>query len=140
MNARSPLRVLEDRIAERAPRIAVLAPCFNEAVTIAKVVADFRVALPTADIYVYDNASTDDTSVRAEAAGALVRSELRKGKGNVVRRMLADVSADIYVLVDGDDTYDASAAPQLIGRLLDRRLDMVIGLRRKTSQLAYRPG
>ncbi len=138
----SPLRarLAEDRRADPAPRIAVLAPCFNEAVTIAKVVADFRAALPHADIYVYDNASTDDTRERAEEAGALVRSELRKGKGNVVRRMLADVSADIYVLVDGDDTYDAAAAPQLIARLMERRLDMVIGLRRQTSQLAYRPG
>ncbi|MBS0386240.1 MAG: glycosyltransferase [Proteobacteria bacterium] len=142
MTARSPLRarLVEERDVQPAPRIAVLAPCYNEAVTIAKVVADFRAALPTADIYVYDNASTDDTSVRAQEAGALVRSELRKGKGNVVRRMFADVSADIYVLVDGDDTYDAGAAPQLIARLLERRLDMVIGLRRQTSQLAYRRG
>ena len=139
---RSPLRarLVEDRLADPALRVAVLAPCFNEGVTIAKVVADFRAVLPNADIYVYDNASTDDTRVRAEEAGALVRSEVRKGKGNVVRRMLADVSADIYVLVDGDDTYDAAAAPQLIARLLERRLDMVIGLRRQTSQLAYRPG
>ena len=88
----------------------------------------------------YDNASTDDTYVLAQKAGALVRSEARKGKGYVVRRMLADVSADIYVLVDGDDTYDAAAAPQLIERLIERRLDMVIGLRRQTSQHAYRPG
>lgn len=137
---RSPLRVVENRDVAAAPRVAVLTPCHNEAVTIAKVVADFRAALPGADIYVYDNASTDDTFVRAREAGALVRHETRKGKGNVVRRMLADVHADIYVLVDGDDTYDAAAAPQLVARLVERRLDMVIGLRRQTSQLAYRPG
>jgi len=140
MMQRSPLRVVEDRVTDPAPRIAVLAPCFNEAVTIAKVVADFRATLPNAEIYVYDNASTDDTYVRAQEAGALVRSELRKGKGNVVRRMLADVAADIYVLVDGDDTYDAAAAPQLVARLIERQLDMVIGLRRHTNVQAYRPG
>jgi glycosyltransferase involved in cell wall biosynthesis len=142
MTPRSPLRarLVDGRAADPAPRIAVLAPCFNEAVTIAKVVADFRAALPNADIFVYDNASTDDTYVRAQEAGALVRSELRKGKGNVVRRMLADVSADIYVLVDGDDTYDAAVAPQLVARLIERRLDMVIGLRRHTNEQAYRPG
>ena len=142
MTTPSPLRprLVEGRAADPAPRVAVLAPCFNESVTIAKVVRDFRAALPNADIYVYDNASTDDTYVRAQEAGALVRSELRKGKGNVVRRMLADVSADIYVLVDGDDTYDAAAAPQLVTRLIERRLDMVIGLRRHTNTQAYRPG
>lgn len=135
-----PLRVAKRGVGAGAPRIAVLAPCFNEGQTIGKVVADFRAALPDADVYVYDNASSDDTCARAQNAGAYVRSEPRQGKGNVVRRMLADVAADVYILVDGDDTYDASAAPQLVARLIERRLDMVIGLRRKTSQLAYRPG
>ena len=120
--------------------MAVLAPCRNEAVTIGKVIADFRAALPSAAIYVYDNASTDDTSARAEAAGALVRREARPGKGNVIHRMFADVSADIYVLVDGDDTYDAAAAPALIQHLVAHQLDMAIGLRRHTDAAAYRPG
>lgn len=122
------------------PRVAVLAPCRNEAVTVAKVVADFKAALPDAQIYIYDNASTDDTFARAQAAGAIARRETRPGKGNVVHRMFADVSADIYVLVDGDDTYDATAAPALIQRLVGEQLDMVIGLRRHTDATAYRPG
>jgi glycosyltransferase involved in cell wall biosynthesis len=104
------------------------------------VVADFRRALPDAEIFVYDNASLDNTRVIAQSAGAIVKSEPRKGKGYVVRRMLADVSADIYVLVDGDDTYDASAAADLVERLIENRLDMVIGLRRHQSADAYRPG
>ncbi len=129
-----------DNTACDAPRIAILAPCHNEAVTIAKVVEDFRAALPGAKIYVYDNASTDDTRGQALQAGALVRSEPRKGKGTVLRRMFADVPADIYVLVDGDDTYDAASAPRLIERLLESRLDMVVGLRRHEVEAAYRPG
>src|SRR5579863_4766117 len=103
----------------RAPRIAVLVPCHNEEATIAKVAADFAGALPDADIWVFDNDSTDATARAAQGAGALVRRAPLKGKGNVVRRMFADVEADIYVLVDGDDTYDASAAPMLVRRLVD---------------------
>ena len=92
-------------------RIAVLVPCYNEEAAIATVVRDFRAALPGATIYVYDNNSKDQTVARAREAGAVVRTEPRQGKGNVVRRMFADIEADIYVLVDGDDTYDAGAAP-----------------------------
>lgn len=122
-----------------SPRIAVLLPCHNEAAAIAQTVADFRAACPAATIYVYDNCSTDDTAALARAAGALVRHESRRGKGNVVRRMFADVDADIYVLADGDGTYDAAAAARMIERLVDEQLDMVIGTRQETHQLAYRP-
>ena len=109
--------------------MAVLIPCLDEATTIGKVVADFRSALPDATVYVFDNASTDDTAQVAAAAGAVVRSVDRRGKGNVVRRMFADVEADLYVLVDGDDTYNAAAAPRLIERLVRDGLDMVVGVR-----------
>jgi glycosyltransferase involved in cell wall biosynthesis len=112
----------------------------NEAVAIAKVVADFRRALPNATIFVYDNGSKDETMKIAEAAGAVVRAEPMRGKGNVVRRMFADVEADVFVLVDGDATYDASSAPMLIDMLLRNCLDMVNASRRHTSDLAYRPG
>jgi glycosyltransferase involved in cell wall biosynthesis len=122
------------------PAIAVLVPCFNEAAAIAKVVADFRAALPAATVYVYDNNSTDETSAIAAAAGAEVRRETRRGKGNVVCRMFQDIEADIYVMVDGDDTYDASAAPALVARLYDDNLDMVVGKRVETHQAAYRAG
>src|SRR6186997_1162596 len=121
-------------------QIAVLVPCFNEAAAIGKVVADFRAALPTATIYVYDNNSTDTTIEVATAAGAEVHREERRGKGNVVRRMFQDIEADIYVMVDGDDTYDASVAPQLVDRLVDENLDMVVGKRIETHQAAYRAG
>ena len=104
-------------------------PCFNEEAAIAQVVRDFRAALPQATIYVYDNNSTDRTVEVARAAGAVVRRELRQGKGNVVRRMFADIDADIYVLVDGDATYDAPSAPAMIARLVDDRLDMVVAAR-----------
>ena len=122
------------------PRIAVLIPCFNEAAAIAKVVADFRAALPDAVIHVYDNNSTDRTIDVARAAGAVVRSERRQGKGNVVRRMFADIDADIYVLVDGDATYDAASAPRMIAALRDEHRDMVVGLRVDQVEAAYRPG
>ena len=122
------------------PTIAVLVPCFNEEAAISKVVADFRAALPTATVYVYDNNSTDKTSEIATAAGAVVRRELRRGKGNVVCRMFQDIEADIYVMVDGDDTYEAAVAPQLVSRLLDEHLDMVVGRRVETHQAAYRAG
>src|SRR5262249_44666760 len=106
-------------------RVAVLVPCFNEEVTIAKGVPDFRAALPEAAIYVYDNNSADRTGGVARAAGALVRRERHQGKGNVVRRMFADVDADLYVLVDGDATYDAASVRAMIARLIEERLDMV---------------
>ncbi|HEU0036484.1 MAG TPA: glycosyltransferase family 2 protein [Kofleriaceae bacterium] len=120
--------------------IAVLVPCYNEAAAIDKVVRDFQASLPTATVYVYDNNSTDETAAVAAAAGAEVRRELRKGKGNVVRRMFQDIEADIYVMVDGDDTYDAAVAPQLVERLVTDNLDMVVGRRIETHQAAYRAG
>src|SRR5262249_19092041 len=121
-------------------RIAVLIPCLNEAITIGKVVRDFRAALPTAAIYVYDNYSTDQTIDEAIAAGATVRPEAQLGKGNVVRRMFSDIEADIYVLVDGDDTYHAPSAPILVGALIERQLDMINGLRLEMDQSSYRAG
>jgi hypothetical protein len=121
-------------------RVAVLVPCFNEAVAVGKVVRDFRAALPEATVYVYDNNSSDDTAARAAAAGAIVRSEPLQGKGNVVRRMFADVEADVYVLVDGDDTYDASAAPRMIGLLEAESMDMVNAARVTEDNAGYRPG
>lgn len=122
------------------PRIAVLVPCYNEEAAVATVVADFRKALPAAEIYVYDNNSRDNTAAVAREAGAIVRVERRQGKGHVVRRMFADVEADIYVLVDGDATYDAPSAPRMIDKLLEEHLDMVVGLRIDQSQAAYRLG
>jgi glycosyltransferase involved in cell wall biosynthesis len=122
------------------PRIAVLVPCYNEEAAVATVVADFRKALPAAEIYVYDNNSRDGTAAVARVAGAIVRSERRQGKGHVVRRMFADVEADIYVLVDGDATYDAPSAPRMIDKLLDEHLDMVVGFRIDQSEAAYRLG
>ena len=135
----SELKPSSGALLERAS-IAVLVPCYNEAMTIADVVASFRAALPSAKIYVYDNNSTDGTAEIARQAGAIVRREPRQGKGNVVRRMFADIEADLYVLVDGDGTYDAEAAPMLIGMLLDDQLDFVNGARRSTSVEAYRRG
>jgi glycosyltransferase involved in cell wall biosynthesis len=128
-----------DAIAQRL-RIAVLLPCYNEEAAIAQTVAGFRAALPGAAIYVYDNNSTDRTREVAAAAGAIVRSERMQGKGHVVRRMFADVEADIYVMADGDATYDASAAPALVARLLDEQLDMVVGARKSAVEEAYRRG
>lgn len=122
------------------PRLAVLVPCFNEEAAIARVVGDFRAALPQATIYVYDNNSTDRTADVARAAGALVRQERHQGKGHVVRRMFSDVDADIYVLVDGDATYDAASAPAMIAQLLGERLDMVVAARRHVEDAAYRRG
>src|SRR6266404_833895 len=109
----------------KAREIAVLVPCYNEEITIGKVIADFRFALPEASIYVYDNNSTDDTVKVARSAGAIVRKEQRQGKGNVVRRMFADIEADIYVLVDGDDTYDAAVSRVLVDSLIEERLDFI---------------
>ena len=123
-----------------ALRVAVLVPCFNEEAAVATVVSDFRKVLPTAEIFVYDNNSRDRTVEVARAAGAIVRSERRQGKGHVVRRMFADVDADIYVLVDGDATYDAPSAPRMIDALINDHLDMVVGFRVDQSVAAYRPG
>ena len=108
-------------------RIAVLVPCFNEEAAIATVIGDFRKALPSAQIYVFDNNSTDRTVAVAGEAGAEVRRERKQGKGHVVRRMFADVDADVYVLVDGDATYDAPSAPRMIEKLVNEHLDMVVG-------------
>jgi glycosyltransferase involved in cell wall biosynthesis len=121
-------------------RIAVLVPCYNEEAAVATVVADFRKALPAATIYVYDNNSKDRTIAVARAAGAEVRSETHQGKGHVVRRMFADIDADVYVLVDGDATYDAPSAPAMVEKLVAEHLDMVVGLRVDQSVAAYRPG
>ena len=123
-----------------SPRIAVLVPCHNEGVAIGRVVADFRRALPDATVFVYDNNSTDDTQARAAEAGAVVRTERLQGKGHVVRRMFADIPADIYVLVDGDATYDASAAPAMVDLLCREGLDMVVGSRQTDEAAAYRQG
>ncbi len=121
-------------------KIAVLVPCYTEEAAIAKVVGDFRAALPGAAIYVYDNNSTDQTRARAAEAGAVVRTESRQGKGNVVRRMFADIEADLYLLVDGDDTYDAAAAPVMIARLVALGADLLTGRRVHSDAGAYRPG
>ena len=122
------------------PTVAIIIPCHNEAAAIDKVIRDFRAHVPEAKIFVYDNASLDGTAEIARTAGAIVRYEPIKGKGNVVRRMFADVDADIYVLVDGDGTYDATSAPKLISMLVDQNLDMVNAIRVATNSAAYRPG
>jgi hypothetical protein len=127
-------------VASAKKRVAVLLPCYNEAVTIAKVVADFRLSLPDAAVYVYDNNSTDGTSAVERAAGAIVRTEKRQGKGNVIRRMFADIDADIYVLADGDGTYSALFAPMLIDALVADGLDFVNASRVSQLTGAYRPG
>ena len=121
-------------------KVAVLVPCYNEEAAIAKVVTDFRAALPNATVYVYDNNSRDQTMTRAAKAGAVVRSERRQGKGNVVRRMFADIDADIYVLVDGDDTYDAAASADMVDRLVTDGVDLLTARRVHTQASAYRPG
>lgn len=121
-------------------RIAVLVPCYNEEAAIGAVVSDFLRVLPEATVYVYDNNSQDKTIEVARSAGAVVRRTLRQGKGNVVRQMFADVDADVYVLVDGDDTYDANAAPAMIDRLVFEHLDMVVGCRKSVAVEAYRFG
>ncbi|MEP6786302.1 MAG: glycosyltransferase family 2 protein [Sphingomonadales bacterium] len=122
------------------PRIAVLLPCYNEEVAIVQTIRGFIDALPTATIYVYDNNSGDRTREVAAAAGAIVRTESMQGKGNVVRRMFADIDADIYVMADGDATYEAAAAPAMVARLVDEQLDMVVGARKSEIDEAYRRG
>lgn len=114
-------------MSKKRQRVAVLIPCYNEAVTIAKVVSDFRREFPEAVVYVYDNNSSDDTAERAREAGAVVRREPRQGKGNVVRQMFRDVEADCYLMVDGDDTYPADAAQELVGPILAGEADMTVG-------------
>ena len=121
-------------------KIAVLLPCYNEEAAIVQTVAGFRAALPDAMIYVYDNNSSDRTVDVARAAGAVVRTERMQGKGNVVRRMFADIDADVYVMADGDATYEAAAAPALVARLVDEKLDMVVGARKSEIDDAYRRG
>lgn len=126
--------------AQARHKVAVLIPCYNEEAAIARVVADFRAALPDAEIYVYDNNSTDRTVEAALRAGAVVRRERHQGKGHVVRRMFSDVEADIYVLVDGDATYDAPSVKDLVARLLEDRLDMIVAARVGHDADAYRSG
>lgn len=121
-------------------RIAAIIPCYNEEVAVAKVVQDVREALPTADIYVYDNKSTDRTAEVARAAGAIVRTEESKGKGNVLRRAFADIDADVYVLTDGDDTYGTAQLPAMVSKLVSGPYDHVLGVREESGITAYRPG
>lgn len=123
-----------------SPSIAVLVPCYNEATTIAKVVADFRRVLPNATVYVFDNNSVDGTADRAREAGARVRAVRLQGKGHVVRRLFADVEADVYVLVDGDDTYHADSASQLVDMVWQQGHDMAVAVREATVEAAYRAG
>ena len=122
------------------PRIAVLLPCYNEEAAIRQTVAGFRDALPGATIYVYDNNSCDRTREIAAEAGAIVRTERQQGKGHVVRRMFADIEADVYIMADGDLTYDPKAAPAMVDQLLAEELDMVVGTRRHEEKQAYRGG
>jgi glycosyltransferase involved in cell wall biosynthesis len=126
--------------ASQQPRIAVLLPCYNEEAAIAATVAGFRSALPGATVYVYDNNSRDRTREIAAEAGAEVRTERQQGKGHVVRRMFADIDADVYVMADGDLTYDPAAAPAMVAMLLAEQLDMVVGTRRHDAKDAYRGG
>jgi glycosyltransferase involved in cell wall biosynthesis len=121
-------------------RVAVLLPCFNEEAAIAQTVAGFRAALPDATIYVYDNNSRDRTVEIARAAGAVVRTERQQGKGHVVRRMFADIDADVYVMADGDLTYDPASAPAMVDQLLTEQLDMVVGTRQHEAKEAFRGG
>lgn len=115
------------------PKIAVLIPCYNESKTVAKVIGDFKIVLPEADIYVYDNNSTDGTDKIANNAGAIVHYEYRQGKGNVIRSMFRDIDADCYLIVDGDDTYPAEVAKEMCGLVLAKKADMVIGDRLSTT-------
>ncbi|GBQ96636.1 glycosyltransferase [Asaia lannensis] len=135
----------QDQVAENvtslsAYRIAVLIPCYNEEVTIAGVVRDMRAALPDSAIYVYDNNSTDRTMAFARDAGAITRRERLQGKGHVIRRMFADIEADFYVLIDGDGTYEAAAAPKMVRMALENGHDTVMGVRNHEEAAAYRPG
>lgn len=124
----------------RETRVAAIVPCYNEEISVATVVGDLKAAWPGIDVYVYDNASSDETSARAREAGAIVRQELRPGKGNVLRRAFADVDADVYVMVDGDDTYDVSELPEMIRLLQEGPYDHVLGVRQEVEASAYRRG
>jgi glycosyltransferase involved in cell wall biosynthesis len=123
-----------------SPKVAVLIPCYNEELTVSKVIADFRESLPSANIFVYDNNSKDATAEVARRAGAIVRTEPQQGKGAVVRRMFRDIEADFYVMVDGDSTYDAGIAPQMLAKAVHERLDLVNCVRMETEESAYRAG
>jgi glycosyltransferase involved in cell wall biosynthesis len=126
--------------AKKQPRIAVLLPCFNEEMSVGATVAGFRKALPGARVYVYDNNSSDRTREIAASEGAIVRTESQQGKGHVVRRMFADVDADIYIMADGDLTYDPAAGPDMVDMLVREQLDMVVGTRKHDEKSAYRGG
>jgi glycosyltransferase involved in cell wall biosynthesis len=139
MDAKTFEETPRDRLTQQ-PRIAILLPCHNEALTIAKVVRDFRAFVPDAEIYVYDNNSTDGTAAAAAAAGAIVRCEAMQGKGHVVRRMFRDIEADLYLIVDGDDTYDASLAPAMLALAAAEGCDLVNYVRRDSELAAYRLG
>ena len=128
---------LEEDSAMADQKVAVLIPCHNEEASVAKVIQDFKSSLPEADIFVYDNNSTDQTVARACKAGARIMSEPLQGKGHVMRRMFADIEADIYIMVDGDDTYDAGAAVEMVNLLRNKQLDMVIGVRVEDNEAAY---
>src|SRR6266436_8402168 len=132
--------VSANSLLEQRHKIAVIIPCFNEAHSIAEVIHGFKSVLPSARIFVFDNNSTDETVAIASAAGALIRREMLQGKGNVVRRMFADVDADAYVMADGDATYDSSYAAEMVTRLFKEHLDMVVGTRVASHVAAYRPG
>ncbi|MFC3471933.1 glycosyltransferase [Massilia oculi] len=136
----NPTGATDAGIQRNAPRVAVVIPCYNEALTIAQLINDFNRCLPEAQVYVFDNNSTDNTADIARSAGASVRRVTIQGKGSVVRRMFADVEADAYIMVDGDGTYDTKAAPRLVEKLLEEGLDMVVGSRVSTEQAAYRFG
>lgn len=123
-----------------APVVAAIVPCFNEEAAVGAVVSDLKRAVPGIEVYVYDNNSTDRTRTVAEAAGAVVRSEEARGKGNVLRRAFADIEADVYVMIDGDDTYDAHALPTMIDKLMAGPYDHVLGVRRQLTETAYRAG
>src|SRR6185295_16948425 len=138
--AQSAAPPFEDPMTVRSARIAVLLPCYNEELTIGQTVAAFRKALPAASIYVYDNNSKDRTVEQATKAGAIVRSETLQGKGHVVRRMFSDIDADVYVMADGDATYDPTVAGAMIERLISQDLDMVVGRRVHKEAEAYRAG
>jgi len=137
-------RTIENReqglTAWMGAKIVVLIPCYNESLTITKVIEDFRRVLPEATIFVYDNNSQDDTAAKAANAGAVVRREVMQGKGNVVRRMFRDIEADFYIIVDGDDTYDAEIAPQMLRLAMEDNCDLVNCIRREIEQEAYRTG
>lgn len=141
--AKEPIRepAVFDAEAAGNPRIAAIVPCYNEEAAIAKVVTDLHTAVPSMDIYAYDNNSTDRTAEVAGAAGAIVLHEYHKGKGNVVRRAFADIDADIYVMIDGDDTYETNDLPAMIDLLLSGPFDHVLGCRQDDKKdSSYRPG